>query len=180
MVYLTVKKIKQQLHIHVRYDSYAEFQEQFAQKLALLSSKGTLSAFFYLPKMSDKEALVFLNICKAEKITLLGINPQKREELATRLEEGTVRSGQKVTFSQPLLLFGSIHSSAVVTSSHSITVMGRVSGVIDLLHRDCVLYASSLQNARIRIADTPYAVLNSLQPCKVYYDSQCLKTVASE
>ena len=180
MVYLTVKKIKQQLHIHVRYDSFAEFQEQFAQKLALLSSKGTLSAFFYLPKMSDEEALVFLRICKTGKITLLGINPSKRECLPTKIEEGNIRSGQKVTFSQPLLLFGSIRSSAIVTSSHSITVMGKVSGVVDLLHKDCVLYASSLQDARIRIADTPYAVLNSTQPCKVFYDSQCLKTVASE
>ena len=59
----------------------------------------------------------------------------------------------------------------------SLSVFGEVSGVIDLLHADCVLYAAALDHARIRIADSPFVELSSAHPCKVVYEEQSLKCI---
>ena len=75
MVYLTIKEVKKQLHIHVKFDSFDELPVQLAQRLAPYTVNRGLSAFFYLPALSDAQALSFLRLCRQLKLTLLGIDP---------------------------------------------------------------------------------------------------------
>lgn len=180
MVYFTVKEIKKQLHIHVKFDSFHAFEEQFVHRLAPLSHESALSAFFYLPKLSDEEALSFFALCEKVGIRLLGINyTAENETFLMHYQEGNIRSGQQLRVENPLLLFGSIRQSAEVTSSCSLSVFGEVSGVIDLSRVDCVLYAACLKAARIRIADSLFEEFDQKGPCKVFYEDQQLKCVAS-
>lgn len=180
MVYFTVKEIKKQLHIHVKFDSFHAFEEQFINRLAPLSHEGALSAFFYLPTLSDEETLSFFALCRKGGVRLLGINyTTENQAFLMRYQEGNIRSGQRLRVESPLLLFGSIRQSAEVFSSCSLSVFGEVSGVVDLTRVDCVLYAASLKAARIRIADSLFEEFNQKGPCKVFYEDQHLKCVSS-
>ncbi len=180
MVHLTIKEIKKQLHIHVKFDSFEELEEQLPLRLAPLSHGKSASAFFYLPSLSDAQALAFLRLCKAMGVRLLGINDEKRSNAQPICYwEGNVRNGERFASEGPVQLFGSIRRSAQVRAGASLSVFGEVSGVIDLLYPDCVLYAALLDNARVRIADSPFVSFSCAQPCKIVYEQQSLKCISA-
>ena len=179
MVYFTVKEIKKQLHIRVKFDSFQAFEEQFVNRLAPLSKRTALSAFFYLPSLSDAETIAFFKLCKKSNIQLLGINYEEpSEQLNIVYQEGNIRSGQSIVFDKPSFVFGSLRSSAKVTSTGSISIFGEVSGMVDLLHAENVLFAARLKKARVRIADSIFEEFNQDHPCKIFYENQQLKCIS--
>lgn len=177
MVHLKIKEVKNQLYIQLNFDYISELKEQLMERLAPLCSTTEVSAFFCLPALEDDLAVAFLKLCRELNFHVLGINYEEPAYPATVCMEGNIRSGERLQWNVPVQLFGSIRSSASVSCSYSLSVFGEISGIIDLFCQNSVLYASSLSNAHVRIADSAFFSFSSERPCKVIYERQQLKCI---
>ena len=174
MVQFKIKIIKDEYHIYAKYDTFEQFLSEFLKRLQKGSKKHTsFAAFFHLPLLQEQDVLSLFRFCHQHQILIKGINQEVKEEVL-QIVHASLHANQRYEFSKPTLLIGHIEKQAYVKSTSTMYVLGNVDGIIDLLHADCRLYASSL-SANIRICDSSFQNMTSFLSCCVYYDTRIVK-----
>ncbi|HJC35749.1 MAG TPA: hypothetical protein H9702_01280 [Candidatus Merdibacter merdavium] len=174
MVFIKIKEIKSQMHISIDFDDFEEMIQQFQKRLPPLQPDTRVAAFFHLPPLNDEQALRFLQLCLRQRIDILGINTSAPAYVHMPVNERDVRGGERLRFSADTCLFGSVRHGGSLSCDGDLCVIGIVEGVIDLFHSDSILYAGGLNEARVRIGDSPFEILSSPLPCKVHAEGQRL------
>lgn len=164
-------------HVIAQYDDINEFFMTLEERLnrCLTSEDSYFEAFFHVPLQNGEEFQRLLMLCKQCHTIIKGMDalPLSKQ---TRVIEQDLRGGESYHFYEPIILLGSIHSNAYVSSSESMYVLGNVRGSVDLLHDDCTLCSANI-NANVRICDSKYQNVTSFSSSKVYYDTRILKVV---
>jgi septum site-determining protein MinC len=78
------------------------------------------------------------------------------EEGITRFHQGTVRSGQLVSFEGNIVVIGDVNPGAVIEATGNVIVMGNLRGIVHAGadgNKDAIIAALNLQPTQLRIAD---------------------------
>lgn len=146
-------------------------------KHSFFFKKGYFEAYFSFPfVLSDEECIDLFALCDQYHTYVMEIEPKESEEESLLLEH-CFFNGEEYTLSKECIYIGDIDKNVHIISCASIYVVGEVKGIIDLLHKECEIHASSFKEARIRLFDSEFQSVTNCAPCKVYYENESIKVL---
>lgn len=180
MVQIKIKTIKNMYHIYAEFDDVKAFIQQLAERLKFCYRENGqyFEAFFHLPKLSENELKKVFQICEQYQIIVIGFDAAEKEQRPF-LHEKEVLAYETYEFHVPKLILGNVPAGALIISSESLFILGTMNGSIDLLHKDCVLYASGI-HGNVRICDSVFQNMTICAPCKVYDNCSSLSVLQYE
>lgn len=179
MASLKLRYQNQKCRIECTATLFPAFLLELEEKLkhSFFFKKGYFEAYFTFPfSLSDKECIDLFSLCDIYHTYVMEIET-KEEEVESILLEHCFFNGEEYFLEKECIYIGDIDKNVHITSSESIFVVGEVRGVIDLLHKENEIHASSFKEARIRLFDSTFQTVTNTAPCKVYYENENIKVV---
>lgn len=168
MVQIKIKTIKNTYHVYAQFDDASAFLQQLPERLKFCHRENGqyFEAFFHLPRLTANDLEEVFHICEQYQVIITGFDIFEKDKRPFFHEKELV-AHETYEFKEPKLILGNIPAGTLIISSESIYVLGSMNGSVDLLHEDCVLYASQIQG-NVRICDTSFQNMTISAPCKVY------------
>ena len=146
-------------------------------KSSFFKVKGYSEIYFSFPfQLSNQECLQLYALCENYHVYVMEIQPYHKMKQIQYLRN-TFHNGEEYYLYEECIYVGNIEKDVRIITNHDLYIIGEVRGIIDVMHKTCCLYASSLQNCRIRIFDSEFHNLTKYAPCKVYYENEKIKVV---
>lgn len=180
MVQIKIKTIKNTYHVYAQSDDVSVFIQQLPERLRFCHRENGqyFEAFFHLPRLTEKELEKVFQICEQYQVIITGFDILEIDKRPF-LHDKELLAHETYEFKEPMLILGNIPAGTLIISSESVYVLGSMNGSIDLLHEDCVLYASQI-HGNVRICDTSFQNMTISASCKVYDSHSSLNVLKYE
>ena len=157
------------------YVSRSEFDimmEICAKKLLACSLRngGRFEAFFDCMSCNEKQLIELLKVCEESHTLFLGFVSEKKEKNMKILNR-KIYPGECLVFEDDMMILQDIPFDCYLECYGNLMVVGKIKGCIDFHYQDCRCIASSFQQARIRIFDSPFHKMTSFSSSVLYYEN---------
>lgn len=179
MAGITVKALNNQYSVIGEVDVFSEFISECEKKLYQIASKSEhfFRAFFVFNRPLQTEELIALFECsKAANTIILGIGTHEKTN-PIKIFAQAIHAGQSYVFYEDTLILNDVIKDSYISAHGNLYVVGEVSGCIDLMHQECICTCASMNDAKIRIYDTPFQNYTSFTSNRLYYEQGEIKTL---
>lgn len=175
---LKIKYQNQKCLIECTTAQFHVFLEELKEKLTnrFFYKEGYFEAFFSFPfDLSETQCSDLYTICNQNNTYIMGIEQSDKNSNSILLERCFFNGGEYYLDTECVYV-GDIDKDVHITTSSNLYVIGKIKGIVDLLHEHCELSASSFECAKIRIFDSSFQNVTNCAPCKVYYGKEGIQT----